>query len=65
MKNFTVAEYFGRIDKGEAPTTILESKGYVMPHIVKRLKAQGYPCTPAGFRQMVRDEVAKKYPNEQ
>lgn len=59
VKNFTVEEYFGRMDKGESPNDILESKGYVMPHIAKRLKAQGYPCTPEGFRQMIRNEVAK------
>lgn len=58
-KNFTVEEYFGRIDKGESPLTILQSKGFIQAHIKKILKAQGYPVTQAGFEQLVQDNVAK------
>lgn len=57
-KNFTVEEYFGRMDKGESPMEIAESKGYVLPHIAKQLKAKGYPVTPAAFRKMISDEIA-------
>lgn len=58
-KNFTVEEYFGRLEKGDQPLTILQSKGYIQPHIKKMLKAQGYPVTPAGFEQLVQDNVEK------
>lgn len=58
-KNFTVEEYFSRLDKGESPLPILQSKGYMQPHIKKMLKEQGYPVTPAGLEQLVQDNVAK------
>lgn len=47
-KNFTVEEYFGRLDAGENPLPIAESKGYILPHIKKWIKAAGYPVTKAG-----------------
>ena len=50
IKNFSMEEYFGRLDKGESPLPILESKGYVMPHIKKWLKEAGLPPTQAGYR---------------
>jgi hypothetical protein len=58
-KNFTVEEYFGRLEKGESPLPILQSKGFIQPHIKKMLKEQGYPVTQAGFEQLVQDNVAK------
>lgn len=58
-KNFTVEEYFARLEKGESPLDIARSKGFIQPHIKKLLKAQGYPVTPAGFEQLVQDNVAK------
>jgi hypothetical protein len=58
-KNFTVEEYFSRLEKGEAPLEIVESKGFIQPHIKKMLKAQGYPVTQTGFEHMVQDNVAK------
>ena len=58
-KNFTVEEYFGRLEKGEAPLEIVGSKGFIQPHIKKMLKAQGYPVNSAGFEQLVQDNVAK------
>ena len=58
-KNFTVEEYFARLDGGESPLPILQSKGYMQPHIKKHLKELGYPVTPAGFEQLVQDNVAK------
>ena len=48
-KNFTVEEYFGRLDAGENPLPIAESKGYILPHIKKWLKKDGYPITRAGY----------------
>ena len=57
-KNFTVEEYFARLDAKESPLEILQSKGYVQPHIRKMLKAAGLPETPAGFAQLVEQRVA-------
>ena len=58
-KNFTVEEYFGCLEKSESPLEILQSKGYIQPHIRKHLKELGYPVTQAGFEQLVQDNVAK------
>ena len=58
-KNFTVEEYFGRLEKSESPLEILQSKGFIQPHIKKHLKELGYPVTQAGFEQLVQDNVAK------
>jgi len=49
-KNFTVEEYFARLDAGEGPLPIAESKGYLLPHIKKWLKDAGYPATAAGYK---------------
>ena len=60
VKNFTVEEYFSYLDADVAPLTILETKGYVLPHIRKWLKEGGYPITPAGMRQMIADQIAAR-----
>lgn len=60
IKNFTVEEYFAELDKGKAPLQILEAKDYLLPHIKKWLKEAGYPLTQAGFKQYVRDGIAKR-----
>jgi hypothetical protein len=39
IKNFTVEEYFGLLEKGVAPLHIVESKGYVLPHISAWVKS--------------------------
>jgi len=54
IKNFTVEEYFGRLNAGEGPLTILESKGYILPHIKKWLKEGGYPVTQEGYKQYLK-----------
>ena len=59
MKNFTVEEYFSRIDAGEAPLTILHSKGYVQPHVKAMLKKMGLPTTQQGLQQYLDAQVAK------
>lgn len=56
-KNFTVEEYFSRMEAGEAPLQIAQSKGYVLSHIKKLLKANGYPVTPAGQEQYIQDQI--------
>jgi hypothetical protein len=47
-KNFTVEEYFSRMDAGESPLPIAQSKGYLLPHIKRWIKQAGYPVTKAG-----------------
>jgi len=60
IKSFTVEEYFTLLVRGTAPLTILESKGYILPHIKKWLKEGGYPVTPEGYKQFSRDQYARK-----
>ena len=60
IKNFSVEEYFSRLDNRETPLRILESKGYVQPHIKRVLKAAGYPQTPQGKMQYVEDQISKR-----
>lgn len=60
IRNFTVEEYFARLKAGEAPLTILESRGYLLPHIRKWLKRDGYAVTSAGFKQMIQDQIAAR-----
>lgn len=59
-KNFEVEEYFSRLDAGEAPLSILQSKGYVAPNVQKILKQQGYPVTVQGYRQLIANQVAAR-----
>lgn len=56
VKNFTVGEYFTRLDAGESPLKILESKGYLLPHIRRWLKEGGYEVSAAGFAKMLADQ---------
>lgn len=51
IKNFEVEEYLARLNGGEHPLPILESKGYLLPHIKKWLKEGGFPVTPDGYKQ--------------
>lgn len=60
IKNFEVEEYFGRLEAGEAPLPILESKGYLMPHIKKWLKAGGYSLDKEGHKAFIRDQIAAR-----
>lgn len=59
IKNFTVEEYFARMDADEAPLKILESKGYLLPHIKRWLKERGLPQTIAGRDEMIRQNAAR------
>jgi len=58
-KNFTVEEYFERIDAGESPLPIAESKGYILPHVKKWIKQAGYPVTRAGHDAWWAAELVK------
>jgi hypothetical protein len=60
IKHFTPAEYFARREANEAPLTILESKGYVLPHIRRLLRERNMPETPEGMREMVRQDIAAR-----
>jgi len=54
-KRFTVGEYFARIDAGETPIEIAESKGFVLSHLKRMLKDAGYPTTQEGYARWMRD----------
>ena len=58
-KNFTVEEYFGRLDGGESPLPIAESKGYLLPHIKRWLKKDGYPVNTAGYNAWFKNQMEK------
>jgi len=58
-KNFTVEEYFARMDAGESPLPIAQSKGYILPHIKRWMKEGGFPITPAGKVAWRADYMAK------
>jgi hypothetical protein len=57
IKNFTVEEYFSRLDGGEAPLMILESKGYIQSHIKRWLKEGGYAVNQAGYAKFRADQL--------
>ncbi len=56
-KNFTIEEYFGRLDGGESPLPIAESKGYLLPHIKRWLKKDGYPINTAGYNAWFQNQM--------
>lgn len=56
-KNFTVEEYFSRLDAGEPPLKILESKGYVSPRVQKLLTSIGLPPTLQGKEQYIMSQI--------
>lgn len=59
IKNFTVEEYFNRLEgEREAPLSILQSKGYLQPHIKKMLKERGYEVSTAGYHKMIANACA-------
>lgn len=58
-KNFTVEEYFARYDNREGPLSILESKGYIQPHVKKWLKRDGFPVTPEGKKAWLAQQVER------
>jgi hypothetical protein len=54
--HFTVEEYFGRMEAGESPLKILESKGYILPHVKRILRQAGYEDTMEGFKRYLFDK---------
>jgi hypothetical protein len=59
IKNFTITEYFDRLAAGESPLPILESKGYLLPHIKKWLKEGGYPVNREGYKMLLAKQAAE------
>lgn len=59
IKRFTVEEYFAAREV-MAPLTILEGKGYILPHIRKWLKDAGYPQTREGYRAWAEAQAAAR-----
>lgn len=57
VKNFTVEEYFSELDRGAAPLTILESRGYVTPQVRKLLISEGFPATVEGKRKYLASKI--------
>lgn len=57
IKNFTVEEYFDRMEAGETPLAIAESKGYLLPHIKTWLKRDGYEVSRTGFDKYLQDRI--------
>ena len=53
MKNFTVEEYLGEMDKRIPPLRILESKGYVSPQMKRLSKRSGIPATSEGLERYI------------
>jgi len=60
VKNFTPAEYFGKIAQGLPPLKVLEEKGYVSPTIKRMLKQHGLPQTQEGFKIMIDRQIARR-----
>jgi len=53
--HFEVEEYLAAIAAGCAPLTVLESKGYLQPHVRRALREAGYPLTAAGKAAYLRE----------
>jgi hypothetical protein len=53
-KHFTTEEYFRRLEAGESPLPILQSKGYVSTHIKQWLAQAGLPKTREGYEEFMR-----------
>lgn len=60
IKNFTVEEYFEMLDANKSPLSIVETKGYVLPHIKKMLKKRGLPQTQSGLTMMIQQNIAAR-----
>jgi hypothetical protein len=51
IKNFTVEEYFSGIADGYTPLKVMEARGYVLSHIKKWMKSDGWTdLTHAGYK---------------
>jgi hypothetical protein len=57
-KNFEVEEYFSLLESGKAPLEILQSKGYILPHVKKWLQKGGYPVSSVGYSRFLADQIS-------
>ena len=60
IKNYTVEEYFNLLDCGMAPLMIVQEKGYILPHIKRWLKRDGYEVSKAGFDKYIQDSIERR-----
>jgi hypothetical protein len=60
IKNYTVEEYFNLLDCGMAPLMIVQEKGYILPHIKRWLKRDGYEVSKAGFDKYIQDGIERR-----
>ena len=58
-KKWTVEDYFWEMEAGKAPLDIVKETGYLLPHIKRWLKKDGYPTTKAGYDAWFKVYVAK------
>tara|TARA_R110002020_G_scaffold12409_6_gene45525 strand:+ start:26683 stop:27012 length:330 start_codon:yes stop_codon:yes gene_type:complete len=49
-KNFTVEEWTALIDSGMTPLKAAETKGFILQHIKRWLKKDGFPQTQEGLK---------------
>ena len=50
-KHWTLEKWLAAKEEGLAPLEIVKQTGYLLPHIKRWLKADGYPQTQAGYAQ--------------
>ena len=48
-KNWTVDDFFAQREMGKTALDVVRMTGYLMPHIKKWLKADGFPQTVEGY----------------
>ena len=56
-KNFSIEEYTTRMDAGESPLKILESKGYCSPQMARLAKRWGYAPTLENAQRALVDQT--------
>jgi len=60
VKSWTVDEYLEAV-KASSPLRAMETKGFMLTHIKRRLRERGYPVTRSGFEQMLTDQIERSY----
>ena len=58
-RNITVEDYFARREN-ESPLEIAESFGFILSHIKKWMKADGYPLTREGYEAWMAWRVSRR-----
>ena len=57
-KHWTVEDYFEQRAEGVSPLPIVKRTGYLLPHIKRWLRDDGYPQTAAGYARWSADRRA-------